>query len=72
MTKIIDKCSLCGKALKANPEETCKGDECEGEYEFRNDSNLIFNFCKDCRKMIEEKDRIHNAWRKKWGFLSRL
>ena len=63
MTEIIDKCTLCGKVLKRNQEEACEGDECEGTYEFRNDSDLVFNFCKECRKMLDQKDSKHNAWR---------
>lgn len=70
MIKIVDKCTLCDKVLKSNPEETCEGDECEGEYEFRNDSDLIFNFCKDCRKILEKKDGEHNTWRNKWEYSS--
>lgn len=70
MIKIVDKCTLCDKVLKSNSEETCEGDECEGEYEFRNDSDLIFNFCKDCRKILEKKDGEHNTWRNKWKYSS--
>ena len=61
MIEIIDKCTLCGKVLKTNPEEACEGDECEGVYEFYNDSDLIFNFCNECRNMLEEKDKKYNA-----------
>ena len=70
MAEIIDKCTLCGKALKHNPEEACEGDECEGTYEFRNDSDSVFNFCNECRMTLEQKDKEYNAWRKKWKYYS--
>ena len=62
---MTDRCTLCGKLLKTNPEETCEGEECEGTYEFKNDSNLTFYFCERCRRILEEKDRKYNGWKLK-------
>lgn len=70
MLKIIDRCTLCGKILKTNPEEACEGDECEGEYEFNNDLTLSFNFYKECRKMLEQKDKEYNAWKGRHKYTS--
>ena len=70
MTKIIDRCTLCGKVLKTNPEEACEGDECEGEYQFHNDVTLSYNFCGKCRNMLDEKDKEHNAWKMRHRYIS--
>ena len=65
---MTDRCTLCGKLLKTNPEETCEGDECEGVYEFRNDSDITFYFCEGCRQMLEIKDREYNVWKLKRAY----
>ena len=65
MTKIIERCTLCSKVLKTDSEEACSEEsgECEGEYEFHNDLTSDFNFCKNCREMLEQKDEGYNAWK---------